>query len=79
MNPADFGWTNKRRFEVKLLRLPEVLDRVGYRRSKVYSLIKEKRFPRPVELGPKARGFLESEVDAWIAERIRERDERLAA
>jgi prophage regulatory protein len=64
---------------MKILRLPEVLSRVGYRRSKVYALIKENKFPKPLELGAKARGFVESEVDAWIAERIRERDERLEA
>jgi prophage regulatory protein len=64
---------------LKILRLPEVLNRVGYRRSKVYALIKANRFPKPLELGPKARGFLESEVDAWIAELIKERDTRLAA
>ena len=57
---------------MKLLRLPEVLTRVGYRRSKIYQLIREKRFPQPVELGPRARGFLESEVNAWIQERVQE-------
>jgi prophage regulatory protein len=64
---------------MKILRLPEVLIRVGYRRSKVYALIKENRFPRPLDLGPRAIGFLESEVNAWIADRVKERDQQLAA
>lgn len=57
---------------MKLERLPEVLARVGLRRSKVYSLIREKRFPQPVALGSKVKGFVSEEVDSWIRERIAE-------
>jgi prophage regulatory protein len=57
---------------MRLLRLPEVLDRVGYRRSRIYSLIKEGRFPKPIALGPKAVAFVEDEIDGWIRERIAE-------
>jgi prophage regulatory protein len=31
-------------------------------------------FPRPISLGAMTRGFVESEVDAWIAARMAERD-----
>ena len=27
-------------------------------------------FPKPVQLGPRAVGWIESEVSAWITERI---------
>ena len=64
---------------LKILRLPEVLDRVGYRRSKIYALIREQQFPQPVALGPRACGFLETEVDAWIQARVAARDAEAAA
>ena len=33
------------------------------------------KFPKPVKIGARAAGFVAAEVDAWIAERIRKRDE----
>lgn len=57
---------------MKILRIPQVLERVGYRRSTLYVLIREGRFPKPIALGPRAIGFVEEEVDAWIRARITE-------
>lgn len=55
----------------RLLRLRDVLARVGLRRSTLYSRIASGAFPRPVPLGsPHAVGWVESEVDSWIAEQI---------
>jgi len=31
-------------------------------------------FPKQVQLGPKAVGWIEAEIDAWIAARIAARD-----
>jgi prophage regulatory protein len=53
----------------KLIRLPVVLERVGYSRSRVYDLIKAKEFPKPVKLGKRASAWVEEEVDAWINSR----------
>ena len=55
---------------VRFLRLPEVLDRTGLSRSTIYVRLDQGRFPRPVSLGARAVGWLESEVDEWIRERI---------
>ena len=33
------------------------------------------RFPKRVPLGPRAIGWLEFEIDAWIGQRVAERDE----
>jgi prophage regulatory protein len=54
-------------------RLPRVEERVGLRRSRIYELMSEDKFPRPVEVG-RVRGWISSEIDEWIVERIRERD-----
>ena len=58
----------------RLLRLPVVLDRVGLRRSRIYELMDENRFPRPVRLGERAVAWVEEEVLSWTLERIAERD-----
>jgi len=54
----------------KILRLPVVLDRTGPSRSTVYLRVTEGRFPRPVSLGARAVGWIETEVEEWIALQI---------
>jgi prophage regulatory protein len=54
----------------KILRLPVVLDRTGLSRSTVYLRVTEGRFPRPVSLGARAVGWIETEVEEWIARQI---------
>jgi len=36
-----------------------------------YDLISKNQFPKPIFLGARAVGWLESEIDAWIAERVK--------
>jgi prophage regulatory protein len=50
----------------QLLRLPQVLARVGLRTTRLYQLIGDGSFPAPVKLGARAIAFVEREVDAWI-------------
>lgn len=54
-----------------LLRLRSVESRTGLRKSKLYGLIKEGEFPRPIALTPKTRAWIGSEVEGWIQGRIR--------
>ena len=54
----------------KILRLPVVLDRTGLSRSTVYLRVTEGRFPTPVSLGARAVGWIEAEVEEWIARQI---------
>ena len=56
----------------RILRLPVVEDRTGKGKSSIYEGGKQGTFPRPIKLGPRASGWLESEIDEWIAQRIRE-------
>lgn len=51
---------------VRVLRLPAVIRRVGLSRSTIYNLQRSGAFPKPVKLGPRAAGFIEQEIDAWI-------------
>ncbi|WP_130752894.1 helix-turn-helix transcriptional regulator [Sphingobium xenophagum] len=50
----------------RLLRLPEVIDRVGLRRSAIYQRMSEGRFPKSRSLGPKCAVWVEAEIEAWI-------------
>lgn len=54
-----------------ILRLPEVKTRVGLSRSAIYLAVSRAEFPRPVQLGARAVGWLESEVEDWIRERVK--------
>lgn len=56
----------------RILRLPEVISRCGLRRGSIYSRIKDGDFPSPIRLGANSIGWIESEVDAWLQERIRQ-------
>lgn len=59
---------------MNILRLPEVIVKTGRSRSTLYADIEAGRFPKPIKLGARAIGFVADEVDAWIAERIAERE-----
>jgi prophage regulatory protein len=54
----------------KFLRLTEVRKRVPYSRSTIYLKVSRGEFPAPIELGARAVGWLESEIDEWIESRI---------
>ena len=55
-----------------LLRLPQVIERVGLRRTAVYDLVKRGEFPRPVRLGRRCVCWPSDAVDSWVRERIAE-------
>ncbi len=57
--------------ELSILRRKQVQARTGLARSTIYLHIKNGTFPRPVPLGARAVGWLESEISDWIAERVR--------
>jgi prophage regulatory protein len=50
----------------RLLRLPDVIARVGLKRSAIYQRMSEGRFPRSRSLGPKCVVWVEAEIDNWI-------------
>jgi prophage regulatory protein len=53
--------------DLALLRLPAVSSLVGYRRSSIYQLIKDGKFPAPVRLaGGHAVAWRAAEVRQWI-------------
>nr|WP_312989492.1 AlpA family transcriptional regulator [Comamonas koreensis] len=59
---------------MRILKLKEVLTRTGLRKTTLYMLIRDRGFPQQIPLGLRAVGWLESEVDAWILEKIESRN-----
>jgi prophage regulatory protein len=63
---------------MRVLRLPDVQAKAGPSRSTIYEGIANGTFPKPIRLGPKSVGWLEHEVDEWIAQRVAARDSAAA-
>lgn len=53
-----------------ILRRKQVEIRTGLSRSTIYARIGEGTFPTPIDLGGRAVGWLESEIEAWLQSRI---------
>ncbi len=49
-----------------LLRLPDVEAIAGYKKSKIYKLMEEGKFPKPVRLGARTVRWKSSEIRSWI-------------
>ncbi|MBP2291013.1 helix-turn-helix transcriptional regulator [Azospirillum rugosum] len=59
----------------RFLRFPEVQARVGgYTRVHIDRLEKQGKFPKRVKIGANAVGWAENEIDAWMKEKMVERE-----
>lgn len=63
----------------RILRLAATIDKTGLSRSSIYAGIRDGSFVQPVKIGERAIGFVESEIDKWIDERISESRGGIAA
>ncbi|MCI4591478.1 AlpA family transcriptional regulator [Sphingobium sp. BYY-5] len=50
-----------------ILRLPAVRARTGLSRATIYRKMQACEFPKPHQLSQRAVGWLESDINAWIA------------
>jgi prophage regulatory protein len=64
---------------MKILRLHHVIETSGLSRSTIYTYMSEGRFPKPIPLGERSVGWVESEVLDWILGCIEHRDQSNAA
>lgn len=62
--------------DLSFLRINQVKSSTGLSRSYIYQLTKSGLFPKPVTIVPggTAVGWIKTEVDAWLEERIAERE-----
>jgi prophage regulatory protein len=61
----------------RFLRLPELLARLGVCRATIYLHMAAGKFPKQIALGPRAVGWLEHEIDAWLAAKMKTRHDKL--
>jgi len=56
----------------QFLRLKEVIQRTTYSRTRIYELMKLREFPTQIHLGSRAVGWLESDIEEWVSQKISE-------
>jgi prophage regulatory protein len=61
---------NTNQEKLSILRRKQVEKRTGLSRSTIYLRIQKGTFPRPINLGVRAVGWLENEIEAWLAARM---------
>jgi len=59
---------------MKILRCKDVEIKIGLKHTAIYTMMAEGIFPKPIKLGSQSVGWVESEIDSWLFEKIRERD-----
>lgn len=66
----------------RILRLKQLTERIGLGRSTIYDRMDaespryDATFPKPIKLGAAAIGWIDSEVTAWIENRISAKEMR---
>jgi len=55
---------------IRFLRASEIQARLGVSRGTIYGWVAAGLFPRPIPLGPRAVGWVESEFDEWVRNRV---------
>jgi prophage regulatory protein len=53
---------------IQILRLKQVSEMTGLKRSSIYNRIAEGLFPKQFPLGGRAVGWLATEVEEWISQ-----------
>ena len=76
-NSPSYGPMTAGSRTMKFIRINDVKAATGLARSTIYKYVKQGMFPAPVPLGCRAVAWVEGEVTAWIAARIRERDQQV--
>jgi prophage regulatory protein len=54
----------------RILRMHQITDLTGLSKSTLYLYMKQGKFPRSIPIGERSRGFVESQVQEWINQKI---------
>lgn len=54
----------------QIYRLQQVQEIVGLKKTAIFRLMSENKFPRPIALTERARGWVRSDIEAWLNDRI---------
>lgn len=56
---------------MRLLRLKQLIEKVGMKKTAIYDRMARGDFPKPISLGGRSVAWIESEIDEWINARKR--------
>lgn len=71
--------TNTLQQALAILRRKQVEARTGLSRSTIYARMADGTFPKPVSLGPRAVGWVESEITDWLTGQVQQSRNKRAA
>ncbi|WP_369178892.1 helix-turn-helix transcriptional regulator [Candidatus Thiodubiliella endoseptemdiera] len=57
----------------KILRLPAVMEQLSVSRATVYRMMDSGRLPKPIKLGLRSVGWLESDISQFIENQVNAR------
>ncbi len=57
----------------KILRLPAVMEQLSVSRATVYRMVDSGRLPKPIKLGLRSVGWLESDISQFIENQVNAR------
>ena len=55
----------------RVLRLPEVIAKIGLSRATIYKMQEKGQFPASLKIGKSAVAWREDELDRWLSKRLR--------
>jgi prophage regulatory protein len=61
----------------RIIRLSELTQFCGLKRTQIHQLIKDGHFPAPVQLSARRKGWLEKKLIDWQQQRIARRQQNL--
>ncbi|WP_178102626.1 AlpA family transcriptional regulator [uncultured Pseudomonas sp.] len=74
--------TNTHDLYPRIVRLKQLIERIGLRRSTIYDRMDrlspryDATFPLPIKLGAGAIGWIDSEITTWIEQRMSAKEAR---
>lgn len=60
----------EKRDNLKILRIAAVEDKTGRKKSWIYAAVRAGTFPAPISLGGRASGWVSTDIDDWLEQRI---------
>jgi len=58
----------------RIIKLPDVADLVSLSTASIYRLMKKGEFPKQIKLAERSSGWLLSEVEGWLDNKINSRN-----
>jgi len=59
----------------RIIRWPELHKRIGLSRSQIHNLVAKGLFPAQIKLSDRASGWLESQVNDWLEQKIKNQEQ----